>query len=88
MLNSCVSALTFDIITYYAFARPFDYLEFPKFKAPFTNAAKELATTLHVMGHFPWLRSFLQSLPKSWARAMNPEMGAVFDFHGVCRAAT
>lgn len=84
VLNNCFTALTFDIITHYAFARSFEYVEYPDFRAPFTNAAKELATTLHTMGHFPWLRSILQAIPKPIAAALNPAMGAVFAFHGVC----
>ncbi|OTB08285.1 hypothetical protein M426DRAFT_264912 [Hypoxylon sp. CI-4A] len=80
-LNKCLTAFTFDIITYYAFARSFDYVERPNFDAPFSDAAKELATTLHTMGHFPWLLSILQSLPRSLSKAINPTMGHVFTFH-------
>ncbi|KAF1993035.1 cytochrome P450 [Amniculicola lignicola CBS 123094] len=82
ILNNCFTAMTFDVITHYAFARSFEYMEDPNFEAPFTNAAKELATTLHTMGHFPWLLSLLQGLPQKWSVAMNPAMGAIFGFHG------
>ncbi|KAI1361347.1 cytochrome P450 [Xylaria arbuscula] len=81
-LSEGLTALTFDIITYYIFARSFEYIERPNFEAPFTNAAKKLATTLHTMGHFPWLLTILQSLPNSVALAMNPTVGAVVEFHG------
>jgi hypothetical protein len=83
ILNNCFTAMTFDTITHYAFDRSYEYMEDPNFEGPFTNAAKELATTLHTMGHFPWLLALLQSLPKSWSVALNPTMGAIFDFHGV-----
>ncbi|KAI4710113.1 hypothetical protein J4E89_005345 [Alternaria sp. Ai002NY15] len=82
IMNNCFTAMTFDVITHYAFARSFEYMEDPNFEAPFTNAAKELATTLHTMGHFPWLLSLLQALPQRWSVAMNPAMGAIFGFHG------
>ncbi|KAK6082381.1 cytochrome P450 [Seiridium cupressi] len=82
ILNNCFTAFTFDVVTYYAFARPFEYMEHPTFNGPFTNAAKVLATTLHTMGHFPWLLAFFQSLPKSLSKTMDPNMGAVFAFHG------
>lgn len=74
--------MTFDVITHYAFARSFEYMEDPNFEAPFTNAAKELATTLHTMGHFPWFLALLQAIPKKWSVAMNPAMGAILGFHG------
>jgi cytochrome P450 len=82
-LNQCLTALTFDITTYYAFAHSFEYLERPGFNAPFTDAAKGLATSIHVMGHFPWLLACLQSLPRSLSLAMNPLMGPIFAFHEV-----
>ncbi|KAI3324144.1 cytochrome protein [Xylariaceae sp. AK1471] len=80
-LNQCLTALTFDITTYYAFASSLEYLERPGFDTPFTSAAKGLATTLHTMGHFPLLLAFLQSLPRSLSVAMNPRMGDIFAFH-------
>ncbi|GAW20126.1 hypothetical protein ANO14919_096220 [Xylariales sp. No.14919] len=80
-LNQCLTALTFDIITHYVFAHSFEYMERPNFDAPFINAAKSLATTLHIMGHFPWLLAALQSLPRPVSLAMNPTMGAIFAFH-------
>ena len=82
-LNNCFTAFTFDIVTFYAFARSFEYMEHPTFEGPFTNAAKALATTLHTMGHFPWLLALLQALPKRVAAALDPNMAAVFAFHGV-----
>lgn len=82
-LTNCFTAFTFDIVTFYVFARSFEYMEQPTFTGPFTNAAKSVATTLHTMGHFPWLRSFLQSIPQRIAGLMDPNMGAIFSFHGV-----
>ena len=82
-LSNCFTAFTFDIVTFYAFARSFDYMEHEAFTGPFTNAAKALATTLHTMGHFPWLLAVLQSLPQRLSMALDSNMGAVFAFHGV-----
>lgn len=83
VLNHAFAAFSFDIITYYAFARSFEYMEMPGFHGPFTDAAKELANTLHIMGHFPWLLAMLQAIPNSLAAVMNSHMGEVFAFHGV-----
>ncbi|KAJ4423370.1 hypothetical protein N0V82_001973 [Gnomoniopsis sp. IMI 355080] len=82
VLNHAFAAFSFDIITYYAFARSFEYMEMPGFHGPFTDAAKELANTLHIMGHFPWLLAILQAIPNSLAAVMNSHMGEVFAFHG------
>ena len=83
VLNDCFAAFTFDIITYYSFSRCFDYLEYPDFKAPFLNAAVEIASTVHTMGQFPWILSTLQSLPQWLSVLLNPPMRAIFAFHEV-----
>nr|POE65009.1 trichodiene oxygenase [Quercus suber] len=88
VLNKCFTTVTFDIITYYNFARSFDYLDMPNFEAPFTNAVKDMASTLHVMGHFPWVLTLLESIPRSFARVMNPALGHIWDFHAIRGIAT
>ncbi|KAI1817362.1 cytochrome P450 [Poronia punctata] len=81
LIHECFTALSFDVITYYSFARSFEYIELPDFQGPFTSAFKQLASTLHTMGHFPWLLTALQSLPKSISIALNPQLAHVFEFH-------
>ncbi|KAI0197882.1 cytochrome P450 [Astrocystis sublimbata] len=80
-MNTCCTALSFDIITYYVFACSFDYIERPDFEGPFTNVAKELSTTLHAMGHFPWLATGLKSLPAWLTRMIIPAMDAISSWH-------
>ncbi|KAK8066221.1 cytochrome P450 [Apiospora hydei] len=81
IMDNAFTAYTFDLITTYVFARSDDYLEHPTFCGPFTTAAKSIANTVHMTGHFPWLFTFLQSLPKKWLAASNPHMGEMFTFH-------
>ncbi|KAI6352175.1 hypothetical protein MCOR25_009508 [Pyricularia grisea] len=75
LLNKCFASMTFDIVTYYAFARSFDYLEHPTFDADLTSSVKSLVRSCHVMGQFPWMLSFLECLPRRVAGALNPSLG-------------
>ena len=82
-LNDAWSVYATDIIFFYSFAWSYDFLDYPDFVAPFTTSMKEVAKSLHVAGHFPWLLSLLQSLPDSVVRIVNPAIVPVFQFQNV-----
>ena len=82
-LNDAWAAYTTDIIFFYSFAWSYDFLDYPDFVSHFTTSMKELANSLHVAGHFPWLLSLLQSLPDSVLRIVNPAIVPVFRFQNV-----
>ncbi|KAL8728916.1 MAG: hypothetical protein Q9166_005083 [cf. Caloplaca sp. 2 TL-2023] len=78
--NDAWASLTTDVINYYSFAISYDFQDYPDFVAPFTKSIKLLAQSLHLVGHFPWILSLLQSLPESVVGILNPAMVPVFQF--------
>ncbi|KAL8683908.1 MAG: hypothetical protein Q9186_000119 [Xanthomendoza sp. 1 TL-2023] len=78
--NDAWASLTTDVINYYSFAMSYDFQDYPDFVAPFTKSIKLLAQSLHLVGHFPWVLSLLQSLPDSVVGILNPAMVPVFQF--------
>ena len=81
--NDAWASLTTDVINYYSFAMSYDFQDYPDFVAPFTKSIKLLAQSLHLVGHFPWILSILQSLPDSVVGILNPAMVPVFQFQNV-----
>ncbi|KAI4281018.1 MAG: hypothetical protein L6R38_003991 [Xanthoria sp. 2 TBL-2021] len=81
--NDAWASLTTDMINYYSFAISYNFQDYPDFVAPFTNSIKLLAQSLHLVGHFPWVLSLLQSLPDSVVGILNPAMLPVFQFQNV-----
>lgn len=84
-LNEVYAALTSDVINYYSFALSSNFLDLPEFKSPFAAAARKLAMSIHVSGHFPWFLWLMQNLPRSWVAVLNPDRKHIFDFHGALR---
>ncbi|KAL8646419.1 MAG: hypothetical protein Q9226_006866, partial [Calogaya cf. arnoldii] len=78
--NDAWASLTTDVINYYSFAISYDFQDYPDFVAPFTKSIKLLAHSLHMVGHFPWFLTLLQSLPDPVVGILNPAMVPVFQF--------
>ena len=85
-LNDVWATLTADVVNYYTFGFSYDFGEYPDFVAPFTTSIKELASSVHIMGHFPWFLSLLQSIPESLVAVLNPAIIPVFKFQAVSYA--
>lgn len=79
-LDHAFATYTTDIITYYVFARSYDFLNYPEFVAPFTTAFEKFADASQICAHFPWLLSFMASLPKSVTAVVQPSMVPYLDF--------
>ncbi|MCJ1423011.1 hypothetical protein MMC29_000892 [Sticta canariensis] len=79
-LNNVWAAFSTDIIILYAFAFSYDFIEYPDFVAPFTTSLIEMTKFTHFAGHFPWLLTFLQSVPDAVLGVVNPAMRPVFQF--------
>lgn len=82
-MNEAYAAFVSDAITYFTFAFSYDFLDYHDFVTPFTTSIRQLAMSLHMAGHFPWILTLLQSIPDSWVGYLNPLMKPVFDFHNV-----
>lgn len=82
-LDDAFAAFTADIVTYYSFARSYDFLNYPDFETPFFRAIESMLDTVQVCTHFPWLIPFLESLPKSVSAALQPSMVPLFNYRDV-----
>lgn len=82
-LNGVWATLTSDLINYYLFGLSYNFQDYPDFVAPFTTSIKHLAYSVHVMGHFPWFLSLLQSVPDALVGILNPAMRPVFKYQAV-----
>lgn len=82
-LNDVWATLTSDVINYYLFGLSYNFQDYPDFVAPFTTSIKHLAYSVHVMGHFPWFLSLLQSVPDALVGILNPAMRPVFKYQAV-----
>ena len=82
-LNDAWATLTADVVNYYCFELSYEFQDYPDFVAPFTTSVKNLAYSVHPMGHFPWLLSLLQSIPDAMVGILSPTMRPVFKFQAV-----
>ena len=76
----CFSA---DIVTEYAFAKDYKYLDSPDFQARFVKTMQELGKNMHILMLFPWLLTILVALPESLVKKLNHQIGEIFAFQAV-----
>ena len=82
-MDDAFAAFAADNVTYYSFARSYDFLDYPDFATPFVMAVKQVADKAQISTHFPWLLSFMESLPKFVSAAIQPSMVPLFAFRDV-----
>lgn len=82
-LDDVFAAFTTDIITYHAFARLYDFLNYPDFATPFMKEMDRLFDSVQICAHFPWLIPFMDSLPKFVSDVLLPSMVPFFSFREV-----
>ncbi|KAI0536737.1 cytochrome P450 [Xylaria digitata] len=74
------SAMASDIIMEIAFARPTDYSSAPDFTSPFAQAIAQAVNAAHVMTHFGFLVTALNSLPDIVLAVLMPSFKPVLRF--------
>lgn len=79
-LKYAFAALTVDVVSEYAFARPFGALQDPKFAPQWLDAVEGIVTGCHLNAFFPWLPRVMKRLPPSVARCINPHLGTVIAY--------
>ncbi|KAL5393346.1 hypothetical protein DPSP01_000169 [Paraphaeosphaeria sporulosa] len=73
--NDAYSALTTDIISFYAYGKSFDYLgkdTDSTFRNDFLHALSDMAFAQPIMQHFPFVADCLRLLPEWLLTALNP----------------
>ncbi|KAI1818677.1 putative cytochrome P450 [Poronia punctata] len=79
-LNMAFSCLTTDVVTMYAFAKSYDFLEDSSFETNF-HAPIVAGTDLGpYIKQFRFIFPLMQALPDSWVTALNPKMGIYLQF--------
>ncbi|MCJ1457978.1 hypothetical protein MMC28_008347 [Mycoblastus sanguinarius] len=80
------AALTTDVITQYAFAESFNFMDHPDF-APFWRPMwMDINENSHVKKQFGWFEPMMRSLPKWLAKIMNPQMASFMKYQDERRA--
>ena len=71
-------ALTADIITNYAFASPFGFLDTPDFAPYWRNAMVDVSETSHLFKQFGFIEPTMRKVPPEFAKKMNPKLSSLF----------
>ncbi|KAI9813881.1 MAG: hypothetical protein M1826_002368 [Phylliscum demangeonii] len=79
-IGRAYSAMTTDIITEYAWARPYGCLDKPDFALGWYQASKSLSQTAHLNNHCYWMTAVLKRLPDRVAALAFPQLYDVIDF--------
>ena len=78
------SCLTTDVISEYAFARPFGFMENPDFAPHWHRLNMELSETFHLFKQFGLLELTIRSIPPSLVKKASPKLSSLFDMQDVC----
>ena len=77
------SCLTTDVISQYAFARPFGFMKSPNFSPQWHQLMMELSETSHLFKQFGWLELIMRKIPPSLAEKASPKLASLFSFQDV-----
>ena len=78
------TSLTGDVISQYAFARPFGFMQSPDFAPHWHQLMMSLSETFHIFKQFEWLQPIMGSIPPSLIKRASPKMSALFGVQDVC----
>ena len=73
-LRHAFAALAMDVITDYAFARPFNCLDEPDFAPVWPEAIDSVSEQSHLNKQFPWLLPLMRLVPLSIVEKLNPHI--------------
>ena len=77
------TSLTSDVISQYAFARPFGFMQSPDFAPYWHQSMMDLSETSHVFKQFGWLEPMMRSIPPSLIKKASPKMSSLFGMQDV-----
>ncbi|KAI6091573.1 putative cytochrome P450 [Hypoxylon rubiginosum] len=79
-LNMAFSCFTTDVVTTYAFAKCYDFLDDASFQSNFHEPIVAGTNLGPYIKQFPFIYPLMRCLPDSWVTALNPEMGIFLQF--------
>ncbi|OCK93440.1 cytochrome P450 [Cenococcum geophilum 1.58] len=74
VLSTAFSSFATDIVTEYAFARCYHFLDRPGFQPNLQTAMDALADMIPLLKQAPWIHKLMRAIPPSWLLRMNPGM--------------
>lgn len=76
-------SMTSDVISEIVFARPKHYVDYPNFKSDFTVALSDMVFTSHIMTHFGFILTIMNSLPNWFVKLTVAPVKSVIEFREV-----
>jgi hypothetical protein len=76
-------SMTSDVIAEVVFARPRHYVDYPDFKSDFTVALSDMVFSAHIMTHFGFILTIMNSLPNWFVKLTVPPIKSVVEFREV-----
>jgi hypothetical protein len=83
-LDAAWSTYATDNVLWYTLSLAYDFLDYPDFKSPFTEATGKLLWSIHWLTHFPGLMKLFNAIPHEYLEKLSPDIGAIFGFQRVC----
>ncbi|KEF50879.1 uncharacterized protein A1O9_13069, partial [Exophiala aquamarina CBS 119918] len=74
VLNDAFSCFATDVITEYAFARSYDFLQNPNFLPNLRLSLQGLMVSVHYVKHFPWILGIMDLLPFTVVEWVDPRV--------------
>lgn len=79
------TSLTGDVISQYAFARPFGFMQSPNFAPHWHQSMMSISENFNVFKQFEWLEPMMRNIPPSLAEWASPKMSSFFGVQDVCQ---
>lgn len=86
-LIDAYAALTGDIITQYAFAKPYGFMDSPDFTPQWHKAWMSVSENGHMFKQFAWLEPTMRSMPVWLVKILSPQTMTLLNMQDVsCRS--
>lgn len=79
-LDAAFMAPTTDVISDYAFAREWNYLDAPDFNVQWLQVMRGVFQSAQLGRAMPWMQDFIVNLPRSWVKVMVPPLYFVLEW--------
>jgi hypothetical protein len=82
-LDAAWSTYATDNVLWYTLSLAYDFLDYPDFASPFTEATGKLLWSIHWLTHFPALMRVFNAIPPEYLEKLSPDVAAIFGFQRV-----
>jgi hypothetical protein len=82
-LDAAWSTYATDNVLWYTLSLAYDFLDYPDFASPFTEATGKLLWSIHWLTHFPILTRVFDLIPPEKLEKLSPDIAVVFGFQRV-----